>query len=196
MSSNPISFDTFDPHSRIPSADREARHSAVLWQGTKALAVAAPASLAGSLLAQKYLRPYQRLSLPFKTFIGLMIPTAVFFTVTDRAAIRADLDYAMKFSVTKKEDLASSLPDAQHTLTDMLHNHRYQIIGWGWIGTLAGTLAYNWKRRDIGRDLKIINARMAAQTFALAGIMALAGLASTTKPKDIDPHYTRIVNGG
>lgn len=81
--------------------EREARHQKVLIEGAKAVAIAGPAGLAASLLAQRNWRFYQRLSLPFKvrntaidsyrfavahcllqTFIGLMIPTAAFFTVT------------------------------------------------------------------------------------------------------------------
>ncbi|KND04125.1 uncharacterized protein SPPG_01563 [Spizellomyces punctatus DAOM BR117] len=197
MVSSPISMDTYDPHKKISPEDREARHRKVLMEGAKAAAIAGPTGLVASLLAQRNIRFYQRLSLPFKTFIALMIPTAAFFTVTDRAAMRADLEYAMRFSVTKKEDFAKPVDEADgnRSLSQLIQKYRYQIVGYGWAGTLGATLLYNWRRTDITRAVKIINARMMAQTFALAGVAGIAALAATATPvKEIDPHYNRIVN--
>lgn len=39
------------------------------------------------------------------------------------------------------------------------------MTGYGWAGTLGATLLYNSRRTDITRAVKIINARMTAQTF-------------------------------
>ncbi|KAI9002301.1 hypothetical protein BC832DRAFT_516811, partial [Gaertneriomyces semiglobifer] len=174
----------------------EARHRQVLMQGVKSLAIAAPLSLLGSLAAQRYVGLYRGLSLPFKTFIGLMIPTGTFFTVVDRAAMHADLELSLRYSVSRKEDLQKIVQEpSEQTWQSTLFKHRYSIIGFGWLASLGATLLYNWKRRDIATAHKIINARMTAQTFALLGVGAIAGLATVTEPRrEIDPHFERIVH--
>ncbi|TPX62629.1 hypothetical protein PhCBS80983_g00241 [Powellomyces hirtus] len=183
---------------RTAKLDHEARHNQVLREGATSVAISAPLGLAAALLAQKHIKFFQRLSMPFKTFLVLMVPTATFFTVTDRAAMRWDREMSYKYSVTRKEDLAPVGPIIPHDegISQMIHRYRYQIIGWGWLGTMGATLLYNYRRTDITRALKIINARMTAQTFALVGVAAIAGLAATApETQKNDPYYDRIMRG-
>ncbi|KAJ3169421.1 hypothetical protein HDU87_000592 [Geranomyces variabilis] len=185
---------------RFSQEEKDARHSKVLWAGAKSVAVAAPLGVAASLLAQRNIAFYRRLSMPFKTFIALMIPTAVFFTVTDRAAMHADREHAMQFSVTRQADMRvpAAVPHTE-TPAEFVFRNRYTIIGWGWASTLGAALLYNARRTDITRSMKIINSRMTAQTFALVGIGAIAALASSASSDlstGLDPHFERVVNGG
>jgi hypothetical protein len=93
----------------------------------------------------------------------------------------ADRKFAQYYSVTKDAELAA-LPPTR--LTDYLQgealkswtlDHRYQVVGYSWLAMAAGTLLYQWKRKDIKTAQKLINARMASQLLALLGFAAVAG---------------------
>ncbi|KAJ3020629.1 hypothetical protein HKX48_000475 [Thoreauomyces humboldtii] len=194
-------------YAHVAKPDLEARHQQVLTEGAKAVGVAVPLMGVAHFLAQRNVEFYRRVSVPGKvnvkklrfvsTFLMLMIPTMTFFTVTDRASIRWARENSQRFSVSGPSDLLG--PSASGTAAgwkDTVNRHRYQIIGYGWAGTMAATLLYNYRRTDITRSLKIINARMTAQLFALVGVAAIAGLAATAPaPASIDPHFDRVVNG-
>ena len=62
----------------------DAMHNWVMWEGFKAASVATAFAVGGHVYANKRLAFYQRQTIPFKTFLFICIPTAVFFTVTGK----------------------------------------------------------------------------------------------------------------
>ena len=174
---------------------QEDKHNWVLLQGAKAGGLAGVAGGFLHLFANSRVPLYQRQTIPFKVFLVLMIPTAAFFTQTDRAAMYADRIHAQKFSITKEDELETASPQKQLSTTDWLMKNRFRVLGYSWVAAMTGSLAYNFSRKNVPMSYKLINSRMIAQSLVLGGLVSLALLASSV-PKDDkrDLHYERIVN--
>ena len=121
--------------------------------------------------------------------------TGSFFTVTDIEAMKADREFAQKFSITQPE--AIHAPSIQfNSWREWVLEHRYKIVGFTWLTVAAGTLLYQWKRKDISSSQKIINARLSSQALALIGFGAIAGVSAgvVVEPKP-DPHFESVISG-
>ncbi|KAI8846358.1 hypothetical protein BC829DRAFT_370497 [Chytridium lagenaria] len=184
---------------RLREMEKDAIHRRVIWDGVKMAGVFTGLSGGASLLAQRYWPLYRAQKLPFKLFIVLAFGTGAFFTEADRSAMRADREFAMKFSVSREGELSRPQETMSRLSTDevmkAIVRNRYEVVAYTWLGTLAGTLAWNFQRRDIAMAQKLINARMTGQVAAIAGFIAAASLASAM-PKEVvvDPYYERIIN--
>ena len=62
-------------------------------------------------------------------------------------------------------------------------NNKYLIVGGLWSSVVAGSLIYNFGRKDISTSQKLINARMTGQAAALLGVGAF-GAASALGEQD------------
>ncbi|KAI9338913.1 hypothetical protein DFJ73DRAFT_847165 [Zopfochytrium polystomum] len=136
-----------------------------------------------------------------QAFVVSSASMAGFFFGTDRAAVRADREFAQRFSVTKEEELSlireSKEARSWESFQRTLYRNRFEILAASYFGILGTTMAYNFARKDIFMSQKFINARMTAQVAAIAGVGAIAVLASTTRPEPIiDPYYERILKEG
>lgn len=91
--------------------------------------------------------------------------------------IEADRRFSQQFSISEAAPVPAYKPlDFNlESLKDWSLRHRYQIVGYGWAAMAAGTLLYQWKRKDIRPSQKIINARLSSQVLALVGFGAIAG---------------------
>ncbi|KAJ3114893.1 hypothetical protein HDU96_001511 [Phlyctochytrium bullatum] len=183
--------------------EKDIIHRKVIVDGLKMSAAFTGLSGGASLLAQRYWPLYRQQKLPFKLFIVMAFGTGAFFTEADRAAMRYDREFAMRFSVTNPNDFVrpSTAPLSRFNwsseeMLKMVVRNRYEIIGYTWAGTLVSTLAWNFTRPNVAMAQKLINARMTAQVAAIAGFVLVASLASTV-PKEVvvDPYYERIING-
>ncbi|RKO93804.1 hypothetical protein BDK51DRAFT_35419 [Blyttiomyces helicus] len=188
-----------DPY-HVTKEEKEARNSYVLREGVKATLIAVPFIAAGHFAATKYVSLYRGLTPQFKLFITMMVPTGVFFTATDGAAIRADRAIAARFSVTRAEvapiKVQAPFSWSLASIRDVIIDHKYPIIGYGWTAAVAATLLYNYRRGDISRSQKIINARMVAQSFALIGMGSIAAAQALSDEEDHeieDPHFQSII---
>ncbi|KAJ3219094.1 hypothetical protein HDU67_002750 [Dinochytrium kinnereticum] len=207
--------------------EKDAIHRRVIMDGMKMAGIFTAGSGGLSLLAQRYIPLYRSQKLPFKLFIVMAFGTGAFFTEADRSAMRADREFAMRFSVTREGDLSQPAPTMTRLTGDELLKaavrNRFEVVGYTWLGTFAGTLFWNFQRADIAMAQKLINARMTAQVAAILGFAA-AGTLAAMVPKEatigefvgsrvfseallaslvpyllvspsIDPYYERIING-
>jgi hypothetical protein len=74
-------------------------------EGVKAGLVGGVAATIASAAAQSYSPLYRSFRPSFKVFLGVAAVSASFFTVTDRAAMRADREFAQKFSISEEEEV-------------------------------------------------------------------------------------------
>ncbi|KAJ3046131.1 hypothetical protein HDV00_003881 [Rhizophlyctis rosea] len=187
-------------YNRMTEEEKEFRHNYTLRMGLGSAAASTPLALGGAWLANKYSPLFRGLTLPFKTMLVICVPTAVFFTVSDRAAIAADKQLMQRFSVTRPEDVIRPPPKKEFSFTsqgikDWIVDNRTYVVAYGWLGTVAGMMLYTWRRKDITTSQKLINARMAAQALAIAGVAGIAAITAVPEPANvIDPHFERIVN--
>ncbi|KAI8824212.1 uncharacterized protein EV422DRAFT_311460 [Fimicolochytrium jonesii] len=193
-------YDTpnIDLKSGISADEKEHLYKHVVWEGAQAAAVGAAAAGGATLLGNKFWPAFRQLRLPFKTFLILGITTGTFFTVADRASIRVSRMVAARRTHTGE----AQVEDADHPVIkpivgvrEWLIKERYPLVFGLWSGTMTAALLYNFRRVDITRAQKIINSRMVAQTFALAGLGGIAALAATDPyEKQVDQSFERILH--
>ncbi|KAJ3084187.1 hypothetical protein HK102_000738 [Quaeritorhiza haematococci] len=186
-------------------------HDYVVWEGTKAgLTWGAGATLASLALQQKVgpqklVNLYSGIRPAYKIFLVAVTGLGAFFTRADKAAVEADRIFANKFAinadVVQKEDMEAlaeyerPFEWTQQGIKNLLIRRRYEFMGLLWTGTMAGSLLYNFSRKDIAMSQKLINSRMIAQSAALAAFVGFAGVAQIEEPKKIkDAHFEKIIN--
>ncbi|EGF82099.1 hypothetical protein BATDEDRAFT_36706 [Batrachochytrium dendrobatidis JAM81] len=187
-------------HPVFKNADEQ--HNWVLMQGAKSSVLWGSLGGIAHMLAQRTLQPYQRLSLPFKSFLLIAVPMAAFFTTTDRAAMEADRIRAQRYSITREDELnvreVSPITDTSSTNDKLKHylvQNKYSVLGYTWLGVVGLSLAYNFTRPNTAMSQKLINSRMVAQSAVLLGFAGLAALSTTATPTvTVDPHYERIMH--
>lgn len=196
--SNPVHF-----------RDKESTHKWVVNQGLKAALVWGTGGVAAHLVLLRYSPKWARVYTPYKAFILSMIPTAAFFTVTDRAAMYADRAHAMHKSISLPEQVYTR----QLSLNEWIVKNKYSVLGYSWLTAMGASLAYNFGNKQIPMSQKLINSRMIAQTLTIGGMALLAFLAANQQvakrddqddedakrrmrnPSKLhDEHYDRIVN--
>ncbi|KAJ3282847.1 hypothetical protein HK104_010677 [Borealophlyctis nickersoniae] len=166
------------------------------------MAITVPVMLAAGYVGHRYSPSFRNLYPPIKLSLGLAIPTAVFFTVTDKAAIEADRELVARFSVTRPEDAAAIARERQPVWTmegfkKYAYDNRLKLLGYSWAAAVAGVLMYTYNRKDITKSQKIINARLVSQVLALvgAGAFALSLGEEKEKPIPVDAHFERVMRG-
>ncbi|KAI8612957.1 hypothetical protein BC830DRAFT_1134502, partial [Chytriomyces sp. MP71] len=167
-------------------------------------------AVAASFAANRFIPAYRSLRFPFKLSLVIAASTAGFFTATDRATMYADREFSQKFSITKEDEVAAfSHAEGEEALgmrkwdmdevKEFTFKNRYSLLGYGYVGIVGSTLAYNFTRRDIFMTQKFVNARIIGQFAGIAGIL-LIGAASAMGEHGAnsqvlaDPYYDRIVN--
>ncbi|KAI8922107.1 hypothetical protein DFJ77DRAFT_516384 [Powellomyces hirtus] len=183
----------------VTSQEKEEMYKHVIWKGAQAAGVAAGLATTASLVAQRFSPNYQRIKLPFKTFIVLALTTGTFFTVADRTSIRISRAFAARRSAPIKgyEGDEAGIVQPITGAREWMIKNRYPLVMTLWSGTLAGAFLWNWGRRDIKTAQKVINSRMVAQTMALAGIGGLAALAGTDPYEThVDRHFEKVMEAG
>lgn len=120
----------------------------------------------------------------------------------DRAAMHADRRYAQQFSVTSEDELELIKREQQQLslverTKEYIIDHRFSVLGYGWLTTVGLSLAWNFSRKDVSFPQKLINSRMIAQTATLLGLASIATMMGGTQPaQKIDPHYERVMAEG
>lgn len=176
---------------------QEEIHNKVVKQGLWAAAGWGSAGLLGHLGLTHYSPRYAKHTFPFKLFVLCMIPTAAFFTVTDRSAMHEDRAYSAQFSVTTPEDLQQ--PKAAEfgklPLGEYIRENQYSLVAGTYAALIAGSLAYNFAKNEISLTQKLINTRMVGQAGVLVAVGAIAAL-NLKKEKQVvvDRHFERIIN--
>ncbi|KAJ3284718.1 hypothetical protein HDU79_007929 [Rhizoclosmatium sp. JEL0117] len=197
--------DKMEAH-RLRREEKDKIHNKVLLEGAKMGILTSAGALVASFGAYRFIPAYRRLTLPFRISLVLAATTAGFFTETDRAAMKADREFAQKFSLSREDELSlvSSRPtlfgansewDAER-IKQFAFKNRFTLLTYGYVGVVGTTLAYNFSRTDIFLSQKFINARLVGQFSAVAGILLIGAAAVGNKPeKVVDPYYERVVNG-
>ncbi|KAJ3153771.1 hypothetical protein HDU86_005104 [Geranomyces michiganensis] len=176
----------------VSAEEKEHLYKQVMWEGTRASAIAAAVATGASVAAHRLSPSFRNIRLPFKTFLVLAATTGTFFTVSDRASIRASRTLASQRSGSVL-DVSEPIVGAR----EWVIRHRYPLVMTLWSGTLAGAILYNWRRGDITKSQKLINARLVAQVMALAGVGGIAGLAGTAPYEEhVDKHFEKIMEAG
>ncbi|KAI9326511.1 hypothetical protein BDR26DRAFT_941202 [Obelidium mucronatum] len=192
--------DKMEAH-RLRRQEKDEIHSKVLVEGAKMGMVTTAGAIAASLAAQRYSPVYRRLTLPFRISLVLAASTAGFFTETDRAAMRADREFAQKFSISRSNEVNAEFESVGKswnldTVRQVAYKNRFTLLAYTYAGIVGTTLAYNFSRTDIFLSQKFINARLVGQFGAVAGIALIGAAAVGNKPEvKVDAYYERIVSG-
>ncbi|KAJ3339321.1 hypothetical protein HDU91_001038 [Kappamyces sp. JEL0680] len=140
---------------------------------------------------------YARHSLPWKLLAMMMIPTAAFFTTTDVAAMELDREFAQQFSITPRlpSEQSQGYEWNMRGAVDYFRDNQYKVIGYGWLSLVGLSLAYNFTQKHITLSQKLINARLVAQSGAMAGIVAVAALhiQKDRRLQERDLHFERVI---
>ncbi|KAI8612956.1 hypothetical protein BC830DRAFT_1170650 [Chytriomyces sp. MP71] len=192
---------------RLRREEKDRIHHKVLLEGAKMGILATTAAVAASFAANRYSAAYRRLTLPFKVSLVIAASTAGFFTATDVAAMEADRQFAQKFSVSKEDELGAlgSLRPFASVGKDLdwaqmkavAFKNKYTLLGYGYVGIVGSTLAYNFTRRDIFLTQKFVNARLVGQFSAIGAVLLIGAAASSGYKKEdptLDAYYERVVN--
>ncbi|KAJ3064400.1 hypothetical protein HDU98_012177 [Podochytrium sp. JEL0797] len=176
--------------------EKDAIMSKVLLESCKTGVVIGAAAVLASYGAYRFIPAYRRITVPFRVSLVLAATTAGFFTESDRAAMRADREFAQQFSISRTDD---RLPMEQTSWEDWklaAFQNRFTLLTYSYLGIVGSTLVYNFGRKDIFLSQKFINARIVGQFSAVAGILLIGAAAVGNKPEQkVDPYYERIVNG-
>jgi hypothetical protein len=172
--------------------DMEDKHNFAVNAGLKGAAVATAVAAVAAVGLTRYSKTFNGIRLPFKVFLGMAVPTFAFFTVSDRAAMHANRAKALKISISQPDlNIKEPLLNAKQFLV----HHRYALLGTTWTTTLILALAYNFSIKHLTYQQRIVNARMVAQSAALVGLCALAGLTGLQNPKETrDAHFDSIIS--
>jgi hypothetical protein len=173
-------------------------HNKVVKQGLWAAAGWGSGGLLFHLGLTHYSPRYAKHTIPFKLFVLCMIPTAAFFTVTDRSAMYEDRAYSAQFSVTTPDDFKQPIaPEfGKLPIREYIKENQYSLVAGMYASLIAGSLAYNFARKEISFTQKLINTRMVGQAGVLVAIGAIAALnLKKEKQVSVDRHFERIVNG-
>lgn len=174
--------------------DIDSKHDFAVEQGLKAAAVFSAAGLGAGYLLNRHSATFRSIKTPYKVFLALFMPTAAFFTVSDRSAVYADRAHGLKYSITTKDELqpVSRIPK---TITEWLVDNKYGILFGTWSAGMAGALYYNFSIKHLTTQQKVVNSRMVAQSMALVGLGCLAWLSTLAeKTEKKDPHFERIIH--
>jgi hypothetical protein len=180
---------------------QEEIHNEVVQKGLKAAAIWGTAGILGHLALTRFVPRYAKHTLPFKVFILMAIPTAAFFTTTDVEAMEADRKFAQQFSITKA-DMQAIKGETKYTfdkegIHKYIYDNQYHILGYGYLGLVGLSLIYNFGKKSIVMQQKLINTRMVAQTGAFMGVGLVAAL-NAKRPKHIeesvDVHFESMIN--
>ncbi|KAJ1562233.1 hypothetical protein HK405_014494, partial [Cladochytrium tenue] len=162
MASDDVVFSEKMEAHRLRQIEKDRIHSKVLANGAKWGTIMCTSFLGASMLAQRYLPLYRRQTLAFKAFVVTSAAMGGFFTGTDREAMRADREFAQKFSITKEDESAlireSKQARSWESFRATLYRNRFEILAASYFTVLGGTLAYNFARKDIFTSQKFINA--------------------------------------
>ncbi|KAI8614266.1 hypothetical protein BC830DRAFT_1065663 [Chytriomyces sp. MP71] len=190
--------------------EKDLIHNKVLVEGAKMGTALTLGAVAASLAANRFIPVYRSLRFPFKLSLVIAASTAGFFTATDRATMYADREFSQKFSVTREEEVSAFSHAAGDEASGMrgwdgarwkefAFKNRYSLLGYGYLGIVGSTLAYNFTRRDIFMTQKFVNARIIGQFSGIAGILLIGAVSATGEHRansqvQADPYYDRIVN--
>ncbi len=179
--------------------------TAAAWGSGAAISLALHNKIGPANMVSFYNR---RISLPYKVMLVAVVTTAAFFTRTDIAAMEADRAFALRYAVNREaflkhleeEKKANNHPFdlTKAGISSFVQKNKYLIVGSLWSSAVAGTLMYNFSRKDISTSQKLINARMTGQAAALLGVAAF-GAASAMEPtenntKVLDAHFESVIN--
>ncbi|TPX65251.1 hypothetical protein CcCBS67573_g08184 [Chytriomyces confervae] len=167
--------DKMEAH-RLRREEKDKIHGQVLIEGAKMGMVTTAGALAASFGLNHYSALFRGLTLPFKISLVLAATTAGFFTETDRAAMKADREFAKKFSISQEDEvqLKSSNP--------------FKLNSSEWDMEQIKNAAFK---------NKFVNARLVGQFSAVAGVLLIGAAAAggRSTEKELDPYYERIVGG-
>jgi len=145
-----------------PEEEKEL-HEYVMLQGAKAGVVAGLLSTAASFYAQKTFPMYRRIQFPFKALLVVSSITGAFFTMADVSITKAERSLAERKIIERGGFVAPKNQESPISLKHWILDNKNHIVGFGWLAVAGGTLLYQWKRKDISRAQKIINARLSSQ---------------------------------
>ncbi|KAJ3365779.1 hypothetical protein GGF32_008177 [Allomyces javanicus] len=141
------------------------------------------AGVGGVMLASRYSKHFNALTVPFKVFIVSSVATAGLIIEGERATFHSPASrfhyhhqlqeqaYAAEHQVEEEE---SALARAR----DWALERRYQLTLGIWVAAMGGSFFALYRNKSLGTGQKIVQARVYAQGAVLAALMATAGLSA------------------
>lgn len=169
--------------------DEKQVHDYVMWEGAKAGVVGGVLSTAASFYAQKTFPFYRGIKFPFKALLVVASITGSFFTVADISITKAERNLAERKLIERGGILPQQPPETPKSLKHWVLDNKYHIVGFGWLAVAGGTLLYQWKRGDVTRSQKIINARLSSQGILFL-FMSSSGIGRSCSTCSINKYRT------
>ncbi len=169
---------------------QEDKNDFVINQGLKATLLWGGGFTTLHFLGNRYWGPYARQPRQLKLLLLVAVPTAVFFTVADRAAMWADRQQLRMAS----KNITILPPESPSSFRHWLVDNKYSVLGLTWLGVLGVSLAVNFRQKHITTAQRMMHSRMIAQVACIAGMGALAYL-STSESSAVKGTESSAVKG-
>lgn len=158
----------------------QAHYNAVIRGGLSGGLITLTVGLASACIANHRYHAFRSLTLPYKAFLVTYSSTFVAIVQADRASRSfQSLEYPDSHYVDKTERLIEEARGQEGTMRrakDWVKENRYPIIGTSWVASMAVALGLMRPNQYLSGSQKLVQARMAAQGFTLAVLIATAAL--------------------
>ncbi|KAI8805990.1 hypothetical protein BJ742DRAFT_818929 [Cladochytrium replicatum] len=168
-----------------PKRDIAAMDRAIITEATKWGAAWGLGASALTAWAHYRIPSVRTLRWPYKVITVIFVSSGAFFTVADRESMIQDRLYAQQYSITAPavEPLDNVNKYSADYMLKYIHQNRFSLIAGTWATAVGAGLLFNFARRSVPMDQKIISTRMFAQSTALVAVGALGVAASVKSPQ-------------
>ncbi|RUS14614.1 hypothetical protein BC937DRAFT_93559 [Endogone sp. FLAS-F59071] len=167
------------PSRRLTKAQEEASFSAAVNGGLKG----AIAGLGLGLVATVAVRnapTFRALKPAYKSIFAVGGTTAGLLFGADAAREnfeKTQLGYMDESDIEEKRThYHANGPSLKNRVFDYVVDNQWTIVGVSWVAAMAGSLAYTFSNRYLNTQQKVVQARMYAQAFTIAILLASAGI--------------------
>ncbi|RKP06649.1 hypothetical protein THASP1DRAFT_25072 [Thamnocephalis sphaerospora] len=186
----------------LTQEETDAMYSKTLRGGAKGFALGLAGSLALSVVAQRFMPGYRRLTLPLKAMFVTGGTAAYTVIVAEHAMqdfanakhverVNSEVpleqvlygENALKAAMLEHEVRANE-PIAKRTI-DFINANRWSVVGGTWAAGMAASGTYLWAQRYMTWQQKLVQARMYAQLITIVALLATAVISVTDTPADM-----------
>ncbi|CAG8507104.1 1184_t:CDS:2 [Diversispora eburnea] len=153
----------------LTKQEEDEHYQATIKGGIKGGAIGLGVTLGLAVVANRYSRFFQGLTLPVKAFL---------VSSAEQAGLKYEREKYGHYEAPKHHDPQRSYTKAAK---DFISDNRYSILCGSWVLSMAGSIAYTSKNRYLTLSQKVVQARMIAQALTLVMVLASAGVSMTDK---------------
>ncbi|RHZ61361.1 hypothetical protein Glove_348g46 [Diversispora epigaea] len=162
----------------LTKQEEDEHYQATIRGGVKGGTIGLGVTIGLALVANRYSRFFQGLTLPVKAFLVSSGTTAATIILAEQAGLKYERKKYGHYEPPKHHDPQRSYTKAAK---DFISDNRYSILCGSWVLSMAGSIAYTSKNKYLTLSQKVVQARMISQALTIVMILASAGVSMTDK---------------